>query len=153
MWKICSQDYVQIVFLSDLTRRTLRMKYKLIFTLDLDKIDNYYYLLRSSTYSKIHDFQDLYLFTILISAMHGFCQLVPISLLVLAIIRFPSHFFIGTGNYPFPMVCYDSAPVKETHAREATNLHCTNLYIFSRTFRKHTRYKILGMILVDTPRG
>jgi hypothetical protein len=51
------------------------------------------------------------------------------------------------------MVCYDSAPVKETHAREATNLHCTNLYIFSRTFRKHTRYKILGMILVDTPRG
>jgi hypothetical protein len=103
MWKICSQDYVQIVFLSDLTRRTLRMKYKLIFTLDLDKIDNYYYLLRSSTYSKIHDFQNLYLFTILISAMHGFCQLVPISLLVLAIIRFPSHFFIGTGNYPFPI--------------------------------------------------
>jgi hypothetical protein len=102
MWKICSQGYVQIVFLSDLTRRTLRMKYKLIFTLDLDKINNYYYLLRSSTFSKIHDFQDLYLFTILISAMHGFCQLVPflywhwqlsvshpISLLVLAIIRFP----------------------------------------------------------------
>jgi hypothetical protein len=85
------------------------MKYKFIFTLDLDKIDNYYYLLRSSSFSNIHDFQGLYLFTISISAMHGFCQLVPISLLVaywqlsvshpisllvLAIIRFPWYVMI-----------------------------------------------------------
>ena len=124
MWKICSQDYVQIVFLSDLTRRTLRMKYKLIFTLDLDKIDNYYYLLRSSTYSKIHDFQDLYLFTILISAMHGFCQLVPISLLVLAIIRFPWYVMIQRQW--------------KKHMQEKLQICIAQTYIFSLALSENT---------------
>jgi hypothetical protein len=35
------------------------------------------------------------------------------------------------------MVCYNSAQVKETHAKEATNLHCTNL-IFSLALSENT---------------
>jgi hypothetical protein len=76
------------------------MKYKLIFSLDLDKIDNYY----SCGHIHIHRFM---IFKIYIYLQFYYRQW---------FLSISSHFFIGTGNYPFPTVCYDPAPVKETYA-------------------------------------